>query len=342
MFIFEVRQTGNRVRSKNVHCRHSSFPVAPSASNYVTPYPLGTAPTPSCVRCLSPLAHSDVSSGKVGFHLGKESVPRHRLQALLTRGDFDRALDLARAHSMDETDVHAARLLALLRDGGLSVARKIDAQVLLAANYCSSCRCHVFGASCCWFLESQLVDILRFTICPRRMPARINNYGPSVTPLFVSFGHKTDDTKTTLLSSDRLDHMHHKNLDYHDNNKTTHTAGVIAEDGDTAKGTLSSTFFEDVQGLFEKIDSPAALGRACEAAVRAPLPSLEDVRSVLEVGQRAVPVIRELPERTSTFSGWIPRSIVVRFSWCPHTQHPPQPTSSYNVGRTGLQRVRAW
>lgn len=61
---------------------------------------------------------SDAASGKVGFYLGKEAVPRHRLQALLSRGEFDRALELARAHSMDETDVHAARLLTLLREGG--------------------------------------------------------------------------------------------------------------------------------------------------------------------------------------------------------------------------------
>lgn len=52
------------------------------------------------------------------FQLGKEAVPRHRLQALLARGDFERALELARANSMDETDVHAARLLALLRGAG--------------------------------------------------------------------------------------------------------------------------------------------------------------------------------------------------------------------------------
>lgn len=62
-------------------------------------------------------SRSDAISGKLGFYLGKEAVPRHRLQALLSRGEFDRALDLARAHSMDETDVHAARLLALLREG---------------------------------------------------------------------------------------------------------------------------------------------------------------------------------------------------------------------------------
>lgn len=67
---------------------------------------------------VAPWSRSDADSGKVGFYLGKEAVPRHRLQALLSRGEFDRALDLARAHSMDETDVHAARLLALLREGG--------------------------------------------------------------------------------------------------------------------------------------------------------------------------------------------------------------------------------
>lgn len=48
-------------------------------------------------------------------------------------------------------------------------------------------------------------------------------------------------------------------------------------------GALSLTFFEHVRGLLEKLDSPAALGRACEAAVRTPLPSLEDVRKLLEV-----------------------------------------------------------
>lgn len=52
------------------------------------------------------------------MHIGKEAVPRHRLQALLARGEFDRALELARAHSMDETEVHAARLLSMLRDAG--------------------------------------------------------------------------------------------------------------------------------------------------------------------------------------------------------------------------------
>lgn len=78
-----------------------------------------------CIQHLTPPAPCtpttfcrNPASGKVGFYLGKEAVPRHRLQALLTKGDFDGALDLARAHSMDETDVHAARLLALLREGG--------------------------------------------------------------------------------------------------------------------------------------------------------------------------------------------------------------------------------
>lgn len=72
-----------------------------------------------------PWSRSDAASGKVGFYLGKEAVPRHRLQALLSRGEFDRALDLARAHSMDETEVHAARLLALLREGGEAVAGEV-------------------------------------------------------------------------------------------------------------------------------------------------------------------------------------------------------------------------
>lgn len=49
-------------------------------------------------------------------------MSRHRLQALLARGEFDRALELARAHSMNESDVHAARLLALLREGGAAAS----------------------------------------------------------------------------------------------------------------------------------------------------------------------------------------------------------------------------
>lgn len=108
----------------------------------------------------------------------KEAVPRHRLQALLARGEFDRALDLARANSMDEVDVHVARLLALLREGGGGVGS---------------------------------------------------------------------------------------------------VAAILSD------GTLSPVFFEDVRGLFEKLDSPAALGRACEAAVRTPLPTLGDIRKLLEV-----------------------------------------------------------
>lgn len=121
----------------------------------------------------------------MGFYLGKEAVPRHRLQALLARGEFDRALDLARTNSMDEVDVHAARLLALMREGG--------------------------GAG------------------------------------GVGIG------------------------------------GGVGVSHVLSDGTLSPTFFEDVRGLFEKLDSPAALGRACEAAVRTPLPSLGDVRKLLEV-----------------------------------------------------------
>lgn len=62
--------------------------------------------------------YSEPTSGKARFYLGKEAVPRHRLQALLAKGDFDQALELARAFNMDENDVHAARLLALLREAG--------------------------------------------------------------------------------------------------------------------------------------------------------------------------------------------------------------------------------
>ena len=52
-------------------------------------------------------------------------------------------------------------------------------------------------------------------------------------------------------------------------------------------GTLKPRFFEDVRALFERLDGPAALGRACEAAVRTPLPSLGDVRKLLQVGDYA-------------------------------------------------------
>ena len=57
--------------------------------------------------------------------------------------------------------------------------------------------------------------------------------------------------------------------------------GRIASDD----GTLNLRFFEDVRTLFNRLDSPAALGRACEAAVRAPLPSLGDVRKLLQVSK---------------------------------------------------------
>lgn len=66
----------------------------------------------------------DVASGKVGFHVGKEAVPRNRLQALLASGDFERALELARAYSMDENDVYAARLLAMLKKGSGATSGK--------------------------------------------------------------------------------------------------------------------------------------------------------------------------------------------------------------------------
>lgn len=55
-------------------------------------------------------------------------------------------------------------------------------------------------------------------------------------------------------------------------------SGIISE-----AGTLSPRFFEDVRVLFDRLDSPGALGRACEAAVRAPLPCLDDARKLLEV-----------------------------------------------------------
>lgn len=50
------------------------------------------------------------------------------------------------------------------------------------------------------------------------------------------------------------------------------------------EGTLKQQFLEDVRALLERLDGPAALGRACEAAVRTPLPSLGDVRKLLQVG----------------------------------------------------------
>lgn len=38
-----------------------------------------------------------------------------------------------------------------------------------------------------------------------------------------------------------------------------------------------------MKSLFGQLSSPAALGRACDAAVRAALPTLEDVGEILEV-----------------------------------------------------------
>lgn len=49
------------------------------------------------------------------------------------------------------------------------------------------------------------------------------------------------------------------------------------------EGALDPRFFEDARMLFDKLDDLGALGRASEAAVRAPLPTLEDVRKLLEV-----------------------------------------------------------
>lgn len=92
---------------------------------------------------------SDVASGKVRFQLGKEAVPRHRLQALLARGEFERALELARATSMDETDVHAARLLALLREGsGAAATASTAATSLTSAGMCVHVCCVVCVCVC--------------------------------------------------------------------------------------------------------------------------------------------------------------------------------------------------
>ncbi|CAM9262363.1 unnamed protein product [Ectocarpus sp. 12 AP-2014] len=140
-----------------------------------------TVPSPSRHQFL--LITSDPASRKAGFHLVKEAVPRHRLQALLARGDFDRALELARANSMDETDVHAARLLALLSGAGGAASASGDGK----------------------------------------------------------------------------------------------------GDAAVAGPGLSPRFFEDARALLDRLDSPGVLGRACEAAVRAVLPSLADVRKLLEV-----------------------------------------------------------
>ncbi|CAM9795603.1 unnamed protein product [Ascophyllum nodosum] len=133
---------------------------------------------PSTTRHQFLLVTSEPATGKARFYLGKEAVPRHRLQALLTRGDYDQALELARAFGMDENDVHAARLLALLRAGG-------------------------------------------------------------------------------FVSSDGC--------------------------GNGGQNLLPSGFYGDVKSLFGQLSSPGALGRACDAAVRAALPCLGDVRKLLEI-----------------------------------------------------------
>lgn len=54
----------------------------------------------------------------------------------------------------------------------------------------------------------------------------------------------------------------------------------------TAATLLPRQFFFAVKDLLDRLDSPSALGRACVAAVSAPLPSLEDVRMLLEVRTR--------------------------------------------------------
>eukprot|EP00752_Nemacystus_decipiens_P005910 g5342.t1 len=164
---------------------------SPAAEGTAPGAQAGVITVPSRARHQFLLVTSDVASGKVAFQLGKEAVPRHRLQALLARGDFGPALELARANSMDETDVHAARLLALLRKG---------------------------------------------------------SGGGGPTAVKSSGNHRDAGAGT----------------------------------GAAIDGVLSPRFFEDARSLFEKLDSPAALGRACEAAVRTPLPTLEDVRKLLE------------------------------------------------------------
>lgn len=77
------------------------------------------------------------------------------------------------------------------------------------------------------------------------------------------------DAETILLTGDE------DGLEFDDD--------MAFEAGATSSALLPPYFFADVKGLLERLDNPAALGRACVAAVAAPLPSLEDVRVVLEV-----------------------------------------------------------
>ncbi|KAG5192662.1 hypothetical protein JKP88DRAFT_292744 [Tribonema minus] len=53
--------------------------------------------------------------GTLSVARAREALPLHRMRALLSRGLLDAALALARAHGMDETELHVAQLAALLQ-----------------------------------------------------------------------------------------------------------------------------------------------------------------------------------------------------------------------------------
>lgn len=69
------------------------------------------------------------------------------------------------------------------------------------------------------------------------------------------------------------------------------TSGGCENDG---QNFLPSGFYEDVKSLFGQLSSLSALERACDAAVRAALPSLGDVRKLLEVRSAGPPMFYRL------------------------------------------------
>lgn len=115
--------------------------------------------------------------------------------------------------------------------------------------------------------------------------------------------------------------------------RRTNWAGGNASNGGAAivsgeeHQALGPRFFSDVRLLFDRLDSSAALGRVSEAAVRTPLPTLEDVRNLLEVQYIVFPIIFSSVFLFNPF----------RLVWFPFFVFPPQfPPPPVKSGYTGL------
>lgn len=79
-------------------------------------------------------------------------------------------------------------------------------------------------------------------------------------------------------------------------------AGI--EIGEGTETTLPPSFFADVTGLLDRLDTAEALGRACVAATETALPSLGDIQMLLEASVTLAPKkIQALPlqAKTTTF-----------------------------------------